>query len=114
MAYFYQLFLNTDDVILKLYKSLCQKAKCTLFVWSTVYTHAVIHAIHICTHTPINTHMHTSVHAHTHMHTHTRTCTRTHARMKPYHLFSPVAMLVHNNTLSGPSLPLQLPIDWVA
>jgi len=29
-------FLNTDDVILKLYISLCQKAKCTLFVWSTV------------------------------------------------------------------------------
>jgi len=29
-------FLNTDDVILKLYTSLCQKAKCTLFVWSTV------------------------------------------------------------------------------
>ena len=36
MVYFYQLFLNTDDVILKLYTSLCQKAKCTLFVWSTV------------------------------------------------------------------------------
>ena len=36
MVYFYQLFLNTDDVILKLYPSLCQKAKCTLFVWSTV------------------------------------------------------------------------------
>jgi len=31
MVYFYQLFLNTDYVILKLYKSLCQKAKCTLF-----------------------------------------------------------------------------------
>ena len=31
MEYFYQLFLNTDDVILKLYTSLCQKAKCTLF-----------------------------------------------------------------------------------
>jgi len=29
-------FLNTDDVILKLYTSLSQKAKCTLFVWSTV------------------------------------------------------------------------------
>jgi len=38
MVYFYQLFLNTDDVILKLYTSLCQKAKCTLFVWSTVGT----------------------------------------------------------------------------
>jgi len=37
MVYFYQLFLNTDDVILKLYTSLCQKAKCTLFVWSTVH-----------------------------------------------------------------------------
>jgi len=36
MVYFYQLFLNTDDVILKLYTSLYQKAKCTLFVWSTV------------------------------------------------------------------------------
>ena len=24
MVYFYQLFLNTDDVILKLYTSLCQ------------------------------------------------------------------------------------------
>ena len=31
MVYFYQLFLNTDDVILKLYTSLCQKAKYTLF-----------------------------------------------------------------------------------
>ena len=31
MVYFYQLFLNTDDVILKLYTSLCQKAKCTPF-----------------------------------------------------------------------------------
>ena len=31
MVYFYQLLLNTDDVILKLYTSLCQKAKCTLF-----------------------------------------------------------------------------------
>jgi len=30
MVYFYQLFLNTDDVILKLYTSLCQRAKCTL------------------------------------------------------------------------------------
>jgi len=30
MVYFYQLFLNTDDVILKLYTSLYQKAKCTL------------------------------------------------------------------------------------
>ena len=30
MVYFYQLFLNTDNVILKLYTSLCQKAKCTL------------------------------------------------------------------------------------
>ena len=30
MVYFYQLFLNRDDVILKLYTSLCQKAKCTL------------------------------------------------------------------------------------
>ena len=37
MVYFYQLFLNTGDVILKLYISLCQKAKCTLFVWNTVY-----------------------------------------------------------------------------
>ena len=37
MVYFYQLFLNTGDVILKLYTSLCQKAKYTLFVWSTVY-----------------------------------------------------------------------------
>ena len=36
MVYFYQLFFYTDDVILKLYTSLCQKAKCTLFVWSTV------------------------------------------------------------------------------
>jgi len=36
MVYFYQLFLNTDYVILMLYTSLCQKAKCTLFVWSTV------------------------------------------------------------------------------
>ena len=36
MVYFYQLILITDDVILKLYTSLCQKAKCTLFVWSTV------------------------------------------------------------------------------
>jgi len=36
MVYFYQLFLSTDDVILRLYTSLCQKAKCTLFVWSTV------------------------------------------------------------------------------
>ena len=36
MVYFYQLFLNTDDVILKLYTRLCQKAKCTLFAWSTV------------------------------------------------------------------------------
>ena len=36
MVYFYQLFLSTDDVILKLYITLCQKAKCTLFVWSTV------------------------------------------------------------------------------
>jgi len=36
MVYFYQLLLNTDDVMLKLYTSLCQKAKCTLFVWSTV------------------------------------------------------------------------------
>jgi len=36
MVYFYQLFLNIDDVTLKLYTSLCQKAKCTLFVWSTV------------------------------------------------------------------------------
>ena len=36
MVYFNQLFLNTDDVILKLYTSLCKKAKCTLFVWSTV------------------------------------------------------------------------------
>jgi len=36
MVYFYHLFLNTDDEILKLYTSLCQKAKCTLFVWSTV------------------------------------------------------------------------------
>ena len=36
MVYFYQLFLNTGDVILKLYISLCQKAKCTLFVWNTV------------------------------------------------------------------------------
>ena len=36
MVYFYQLFLNTDDVVLKLYTSLCQKAKRTLFVWSTV------------------------------------------------------------------------------
>ena len=31
MVYFYQLFLNIDDVILKLYTSLCQKAKRTLF-----------------------------------------------------------------------------------
>ena len=31
MVYFYQPFLNIDDVILKLYTSLCQKAKCTLF-----------------------------------------------------------------------------------
>ena len=31
MVYFYQLFLNTGDVILKLYTRLCQKAKCTLF-----------------------------------------------------------------------------------
>ena len=38
MVYFYQLFLNTDDVILKSYTSLCQKAKCTLFVWSTVHS----------------------------------------------------------------------------
>ena len=29
-------FLNTDDVILNLYTSLCQKAKCTLSAWSTV------------------------------------------------------------------------------
>jgi len=36
MVYFYQLFFSTDDVVLKLYTSLCQKAKCTLFVWSTV------------------------------------------------------------------------------
>ena len=36
MVYFYQLFLNIDDVILKLYTSLCQTAKCTLFAWSTV------------------------------------------------------------------------------
>jgi len=36
MVHFYQLFLNSNDVILKLYTSLCQKAKCTLFVWSTV------------------------------------------------------------------------------
>ena len=36
MVYFYQLFLSTDDVVLKLHTSLCQKAKCTLFVWSTV------------------------------------------------------------------------------
>jgi len=36
MVYFYQLFLGIDDVILKLYTSLCQKPKCTLFVWSTV------------------------------------------------------------------------------
>jgi len=36
MVYFYQLFLNTDDVILKLDTSLCQKATCTLFAWSTV------------------------------------------------------------------------------
>jgi len=31
MVYFYQFLLNTEDVILKLYTSLCQKAKCTLF-----------------------------------------------------------------------------------
>jgi len=37
MVYFYQLFFSTDDVILKLCTSLCQKAKCTLFVWSTVF-----------------------------------------------------------------------------
>jgi len=37
MVYFYQLFLSTDDVVLKLYTRLCQKAKCTLFVWSTVH-----------------------------------------------------------------------------
>jgi len=36
MVYFYQLSFSTDDVILKLYTSLCQKANCTLFVWSTV------------------------------------------------------------------------------
>jgi len=36
MVHFYQLFLITDNVMLKLYTSLCQKAKCTLFVWSTV------------------------------------------------------------------------------
>ena len=36
MVHFYQLFLNTDNVMLKFYTSLCQKAKCTLFVWSTV------------------------------------------------------------------------------
>jgi len=41
MVYFYQLFLNTDDVVLKLYTSLCQKPKCTLFVWSTV--HVLLH-----------------------------------------------------------------------
>jgi len=38
MVHFYQLFLSTDDVILKLYTNLCQKAKYTLFAWSTVYT----------------------------------------------------------------------------
>jgi len=37
MVYFYQRFLNKDDVILKLCTSLCQEAKCTLFVWSTVH-----------------------------------------------------------------------------
>jgi len=36
MVYFCQLFLNIDNVILKLYTSLCQKPKCTLFAWSTV------------------------------------------------------------------------------
>jgi len=30
MVYFYQLCLITDDVILTVYTSLCQKAKCTL------------------------------------------------------------------------------------
>ena len=40
MVYFYQLFLNTGDVILKLYTSLRQKAKCTLFVWSTVVVYS--------------------------------------------------------------------------
>jgi len=39
MVHFYQLYLNTDDVILKLYTSLCQKAKCTLFAGSTVAMH---------------------------------------------------------------------------
>jgi len=36
MVHFCQLILYTDDVILKLYTSLYQKAKCTLFAWSTV------------------------------------------------------------------------------
>ena len=36
MVHFYQLFFNTVNVMLKLYTSLWQKAKCTLFVWSTV------------------------------------------------------------------------------
>jgi len=40
MLYFYQLFFNTDDVILKLYTSLYKKAKCTLFAWSTVTVHS--------------------------------------------------------------------------
>jgi len=40
MVYFYQLLLITDDVILKLYTSLCQKAKRTLF--GALYTHTVL------------------------------------------------------------------------
>ena len=46
MVHFYQLFFNTVNVMLKLYTSLCQKAKCTLFVWSTVsvHVHKTLHA----------------------------------------------------------------------
>ena len=36
MVHFVSTLLNTDRVLLKLYTSLCQKAKCTLFAGSTV------------------------------------------------------------------------------
>jgi len=56
MVNFYQLFLNTDDVILKLYTSLCQKAKCTLFVWSTVHV-CVLYECLILLNIPMHVHI---------------------------------------------------------
>ena len=44
MVYFYQLFLNTGDVILKLYTSLSQKAN---VLWSTVCVTLEFYVMHV-------------------------------------------------------------------